>query len=49
VGDKTAIGWTEAIQNTIDYIEGRSFGNYWDTRPGEDGRSAELPEPEAGQ
>jgi hypothetical protein len=25
----------EAIQDTIDYIEGRSPGSYWDTRPGE--------------
>src|SRR6266705_5716211 len=23
----------EAIQDTIDYIEGRSPGSYWDTRP----------------
>jgi hypothetical protein len=26
----------EAIQDTIDYIEGRSPGSYWDTRPGEE-------------
>lgn len=25
----------EAIQGTIDYIEGRSPGRYWDTRPGD--------------
>lgn len=26
----------EAMQDTIDYIEGRSPGRYWDTRPGEE-------------
>jgi hypothetical protein len=26
----------EAMQDTIDYIEGRSADRYWDTRPGED-------------
>jgi hypothetical protein len=26
----------EAMQHTIDYIEGRSHGRYWDTRPGEE-------------
>ena len=26
----------EAIQDTIDYIEGRSPGSYWDTRPGQE-------------
>jgi hypothetical protein len=31
----------EAMQDTIDYIEGRSSGSYWDTRPGED--SPRLP------
>ena len=25
-----------AIQGTIDYIEGRRSGSYWDTRPGEE-------------
>ncbi|MGH3155548.1 MAG: hypothetical protein ACRDNF_03065 [Streptosporangiaceae bacterium] len=27
---------SEAIQDTIDYIEGRSSGNYWNTHPGEE-------------
>lgn len=26
----------EAMQDTIDYIEGRGPGNYWDTRPVEE-------------
>lgn len=26
----------EAMQDAIDYIEGRSPGRYWDTRPGEE-------------
>jgi hypothetical protein len=26
----------EAMQDTIDHIEGRSPGRYWDTRPGEE-------------
>lgn len=26
----------EAMQDAIDYIEGRSPGGYWDTRPGEE-------------
>jgi hypothetical protein len=26
----------EAMQDAIDYIEGRSPGSYWDTRPGEE-------------
>jgi hypothetical protein len=26
----------EAMQDTIDYIEGRGPGRYWDTRPGEE-------------
>jgi hypothetical protein len=26
----------EAVQDTIDHIEGRSPGRYWDTRPGEE-------------
>jgi hypothetical protein len=26
----------EAIQDTIDYIDGRSPGSYWGTRPGEE-------------
>lgn len=26
----------EAMQDTIDYIEGRSSGSYWETRPGDD-------------
>ncbi|MGH3284423.1 MAG: hypothetical protein ACRDPD_07020 [Streptosporangiaceae bacterium] len=37
----------EAIQDTIDYIEGRSPGSYWDTRPGEE--SPRLPPMDANQ
>jgi hypothetical protein len=37
----------EAIQDTIDYIEGRSPGGYWDTRPGEE--TPRLPPVDANQ
>lgn len=38
----------EAMQDTIDYIEGRpGAGGYWDRRPGEE--IAELPPMDAGQ
>ena len=37
----------EAIQDTIDYIEGRSPGSYWDTRPGEE--TPKLPPMDANQ
>ncbi len=32
----------EAIQDTIDYIEGRSPGSYWDTRPMDANQRAAL-------
>lgn len=37
----------EAMQDTIDYIEGRSPGSYWDTRPGEE--TPKLPPMDANQ
>jgi hypothetical protein len=37
----------EAMQDTIDYIEGRSPGGYWDARPGEE--TPRLPPMDANQ